>query len=62
VKRLMEHSVGQMPADIRVEKERELAACQADLDALVKERDQKAIVGQYHFVRFLGKNSSQSCA
>ena len=55
VKRLLEHSAGNMPADVRMEKERELAAYEHDLEILLQNRVDKQTLGKYHFVRFLGK-------
>ena len=53
VKRLLGHAEG-MPADRRVEKERELAGYQRDLEEAEEKKKRSEMISKYHFVRFLG--------
>ena len=43
-----------MPANIRVDKERELAGYKVDLEMLEEQSHRKKIIGKYHMVRFFG--------
>ena len=43
-----------LPADVRIEKERELAGYQMDLEIVEARRRRAAMIKKYHFVRFLG--------
>ena len=43
-----------MPANIRVDKERELAGYRGDLEHLEEQNHRKKIIGKYHMVRFFG--------
>jgi len=63
LKRLLEHGDDRMPADIRIIRERELAACehelaqkQAESQAAVR---RKKMISKYHQVRFFGEQSTK---
>ena len=47
-----------MPANIRVDKERELAGYKGDLEKLEEQNHRKKIIGKYHMVRFFGMDIS----
>jgi hypothetical protein len=50
-----------LPADVRVENERALAAYQQELNAADEEKTRQRMIKKYHMVRFFGKfESSQS--
>jgi hypothetical protein len=53
VKRRLERSEN-LPADIRVENERALAAYQQDLIAAEEEKTRQKMIAKYHMVRFFG--------
>jgi len=48
-----------MPADIRIGHEREVATCQQDLAAAVREAQVSNIIKKYHMVRFFGEYLSR---
>lgn len=50
--RALQHS--DLPADIRVEKERALAGYEQDLENALKEKRKRELIGKYHMVRFFG--------
>ena len=50
--RALQHS--DLPADIRVEKERALAGYEQDLEKALKEKRKRELIGKYHMVRFFG--------
>jgi hypothetical protein len=54
VKRLLNHSDKDMPADMRIEKERELKGYQRDLEEVESRKKKSEMISKYHFVRFLG--------
>ncbi|KAM5450964.1 18S rRNA maturation protein [Microsporum audouinii] len=56
-KRLLEHSKN-LPADVRVEKERALKGYQRDLEKAEENRARNAIISKYHFVRFLERKTA----
>ena len=43
-----------LPADIRVEKERALAGYERDLEMAIEERKKQDMISKYHMVRFFG--------
>ena len=43
-----------LPADIRVEKERALAGYERDLEVAIEERRKQEMISKYHMVRFFG--------
>ena len=47
-----------MPADVRAEKERELASLKHDLDAATEKRERSEMVGRYHMVRFFERQKA----
>ncbi|WEW55341.1 18S rRNA maturation protein [Emydomyces testavorans] len=53
IKRLLNKKTDDLPADIRVAKERELAECQRDLDKAELKKLRSKMIQKYHFVRFL---------
>lgn len=53
LRRLLEHS-GKLPADVRVRYERELAACDADIEAASEHAERSRMIKKYHMVRFFG--------
>lgn len=63
LKRLLEHEDDRMPADIRIIRERELAAYEHDL-AQKQAKSQaaarrKKMISKYHQVRFFGEQSAE---
>ena len=44
-----------LPADIRVEKERALAGYELDLEVAIEERKKQEMISKYHMVRFFGQ-------
>ena len=50
--RALQHS--DLPADIRVEKERALAGYEQDLETALEEKRKRELIGKYHMVRFFG--------
>ena len=56
IKRLLGHA-GSMPADRRVELERELSVLQSDLEIALAENHTQKMIGRYHMVRFFGKEA-----
>ncbi|KAF3491625.1 rRNA-processing protein EFG1 [Arthroderma uncinatum] len=56
-KRLLEHSKN-LPADVRIEKERALKGYQRDLDKAEEKRARNALITKYHFVRFLERKTA----
>ena len=48
-----------LPADIRVSKERELAAAERELDLEKKEKLRQELVGKYHMVRFFDRRKAE---
>ncbi|KMP08195.1 hypothetical protein CIHG_07585 [Coccidioides immitis H538.4] len=53
VKRLLAKRIDDLPADVRVAKERELAECQRDLEKAEVKKQRSKMIQKYHFVRFL---------
>lgn len=53
--RLLQHAE-HMPADVRIEKERELAGWKRDQEENVQRKERKQMIEKYHFVRFIGKS------
>ena len=63
LKRLLEHGDDRMPADIRIIRERELAACEHELAQKQAESQaaarRKKMISKYHQVRFFGEQSTE---
>lgn len=57
IKRLLGHAES-MPADQRVELERELSVLQHDLEVALSENHKQTMIGRYHMVRFFGMRAS----
>ena len=55
VKRVLERSKN-LPADIRIEKERALAGYRLDLENAEKEKKKQQMIKKYHMVRFFGQS------
>jgi len=53
LRRMLAHAKD-MPADIRIGHEREVATCEQDLAATVKEAQVSNTIKKYHMVRFFG--------
>lgn len=53
LQRLLEHNEN-LPADVRISHERELASCKWELQEAERERRKKEMIGRYHMVRFFG--------
>ena len=47
-----------LPADIRVEKERAVAGYEQDLELALQEKKKQDMISKYHMVRFFGSLSS----
>lgn len=47
-----------LPADIRVEKERAIAGYERDLEVALQEKKKQEMISKYHMVRFFGSLSS----
>lgn len=54
IKRLFAKKLEDLPADVRVTKERELTGYQRDLEKAELKRHRSKMIQKYHFVRFLG--------
>lgn len=54
VTRVLEHSHN-LPADVRIEKERAAAGYRLDLDKAETERRKQQMIKKYHMVRFFGQ-------
>ena len=52
--RLLERS-GNLPADVRIEKERALAGYKVDLEKAEEEKRKQDMIKRYHMVRFFGR-------
>ena len=61
VTRVLEHAVD-LPAGVRVEKERELAGYRQDLDRALEEKRKQQMIKKYHMVRFFGRTLSNYLA
>lgn len=57
IKRLFAKKLEDLPADVRIQKERELAGYQRDLEKAELKRHRSKMIQKYHFVRFLGMYS-----
>lgn len=55
--RMLQHSEN-LPADVRIEKERALASYQADLEEALEAKRSNERISRYHMVRFFGISSS----
>lgn len=55
VKRTLERSKS-LPADVRIEKERELAGYKIDLEQAESEKRKQQMIKKYHMVRFFGQS------
>ncbi|EEP77152.1 predicted protein [Uncinocarpus reesii 1704] len=53
IKRLLAKRTDDLPADVRVAKERELAECHRDLERAEERKNRSKMIQKYHFVRFL---------
>ena len=53
VTRLLQHAE-HLPADVRVEKERELEGYKHDLEKIEEEKRKQHLIKRYHMVRFFG--------
>ena len=58
--RALEHA--DLPADVRVEKERALAGYAQDLENALEEKRKRELIKRYHMVRFVGMSSSIYCS
>jgi hypothetical protein len=54
LKRLLEHAE-KLPAGLRIEHERELAACKIQIDAAEEDARRSQMIKKYHMVRFFGE-------
>lgn len=55
--RLLEHK-DTLPADVRLNYERELASCKYDVEHAERARNRSRMIQKYHMVRFFGKDPS----
>ena len=58
LRRLLEKATD-MPADVRLEKERELQGYLTDQQTIKAKRERKAVTSRYHFVRFLERKKAK---
>jgi rRNA-processing protein Efg1 len=58
LRRLLEKAID-MPADVRLEKERELQGYLTDQQRIKAKRERKAVTSRYHFVRFLERKKAE---
>jgi rRNA-processing protein Efg1 len=58
LRRLLEKATD-MPADVRLEKERELQGYLTDQQRIKAKRERKAVTSRYHFVRFLERKKAE---
>ena len=47
--------VDSLPADVRVEKERQLANCHMELNVKLEQKKRQQMISKYHMVRFFGE-------
>lgn len=57
IKRLLEHKEN-LPADVRLNHERELASCTWQLEEAERERKKSEMIGRYHMVRFFDRQKA----
>jgi hypothetical protein len=57
-KRLLERG-HDLPADVRVEKERALQGYERELEDILAKKRRSVMIQKYHFVRFLGRSASR---
>lgn len=55
--RLLSHN-DNLPADVRIEKERALTGYQHDLDVILKDRQKSQMIKKYHMVRFFERQKA----
>lgn len=55
--RLLDHN-DDLPADVRLEKERALAAYKHDLEAALHEKEKQKMISKYHMVRFFERQKA----
>lgn len=53
--RLLNRTDEALPADVRINCERELATCEYDIETAAHDRIKQQMIGKYHMVRFFGK-------
>ena len=58
LQRLLSRSAETLPADIRVNHERELAACEAEIEAAKNAAERSRMIKKYHMVRFFERKKA----
>lgn len=61
LRRQLSRNAADMPANIRVDKERELQACEHELSVAEAERIKQDMIPRYHKVRFFGTHQPSIC-
>lgn len=59
LRKLLSHAGNELPADVRAEKERELAALQIDQESKRATEQHDKMVGKYHFIRFIERKKAE---
>ncbi|KAL1302053.1 hypothetical protein AAFC00_002498 [Neodothiora populina] len=58
LQRLLSHKDEKLPADVRLNHERELASCRYELEEAETEKRKSEMIGRYHMVRFFDRQKA----